>query len=109
MLVFAAKPVVRLQCIAKQCRSRFDVLAHQRLQLAFAAFVYDLRAYLTATFQYCRYNRFTFWPAPSLNLPCLDITVHVPRFAANKSLVYFHFARQFSTGLLVLHPEPQPM
>jgi hypothetical protein len=51
MRVLFRESVIRLQRIAINRRPSFNILAYQRLQLALATFVYDLRANLSATLQ----------------------------------------------------------
>src|SRR5206468_4058908 len=76
------------------------VLSHHCLKFRLAARVAHLGANRTATFQNCRYDSLSVWPA-TVDLFRTFAAVHIPRLTANKSLIYLDFSSEFVKRLIL--------
>lgn len=88
-----AKPFVGLQRVTVEHGADFHVLIHEGLQFALAAIADNLRTDLATALQNGSDYSLTFRPA-SYDLLGPLVSVHVPRFAADESLVYFDFTTE---------------
>ena len=102
------KTFIRLQRIGVQIRSCFNVLTDKRLKFRLAASIDYFGSDLSAALQDGSNNRFTSGAA-SGNLPLTIRFVHVPRLAADESLVYFYFAAKLPAEAFILHRQSDSM
>src|SRR5271166_7021970 len=91
VLIFCAQAVVGFQFVAVESRASFHMLTHLLVQFASAAIVHDHGANVSAAFQHSHHNGFVFSACASDDASAFR-AVHIPRFAANKSLVNLYFA-----------------
>jgi|HubBroStandDraft_1064217.scaffolds.fasta_scaffold22605_3 hypothetical protein len=100
VLVVVLQPVVRLQGIAENSGPGFNAVLNDWLEL-FLGTGSDMSGdNITATLDHPKYNFFIL-AARAGNLLGPFVFMHVPRLAADKSLVYFDFPAQLVEGAIL--------
>ena len=90
MSVVPNQPFVGLKSVAKQSGICSDVIADFFVNCVLLAIRKNLSANLSATFEHAEYDRLVV-RATCNDAPTMNVAVHVSRFAADESFVYFYF------------------
>src|SRR5207253_7664580 len=111
MLVLVGQSRVSAVCVSVERRSSFDVLLNHWLQAGLVAISHDLSTNLSTTLNESHDGTFIVLNT-STDAALLYILVHVSRFPADVSFVYFNFASaaaKFASKEIVLHGETDAM
>jgi hypothetical protein len=110
LMIVVFDSVVHEIVIGVERAARFHVLRNTVYQLGLVRLPDDARADLAVALQESLYGGLADLSAASAaEHTRLAIFVHVPRLAANVSLIHFDFARQFAARVLILHCEPDAL
>src|SRR5579859_1353547 len=104
MLVLTCKAVVAAVLIREECGTYFHVLFHNRVHGYAVTISNHLSANFSATLDHSHHDYLMVLGSLTRDFTCSNVSVHVPRFAADESFVgfdFFAFATKFHSRTIL--------